>query len=146
VLSNYPNGVLDESELKRLITEGDLEEVRALLCNANIDTDILKALYANEGLFAAVPDERRRELVLISADNPRLTTNDDSEHGPDLGHRSIHKAIVTMLETAPTTEQWQHALRGLLEKLDPLDVPRPDAPITPILLNLQKCRDPLYKP
>lgn len=133
LLPKFPEGILDDAEFKRLITEGDSDDVGALFSNPTIDSSILRDLYANEGIFVSLPDQRRRGLVYMSANNPRLTANEDNEFGPDMGYRGIHKAIITMLATAPATEDWRHALRGFLDKLDPGDIGWPDTPITPIL-------------
>jgi hypothetical protein len=51
----------------------------------------------------------------------------------DLGYMGIHKAIITMLASAPTTEEWLITLRKLLDRLDPGDVGSPDDPITSML-------------
>lgn len=131
--SQFPQDVLGKEEFARLITEGDEEDLAALLPNRTLADEVLKALYKNEGLFATLPDERRRHSVLLSVNNPRLMTNKDSEEGPDLGYRGIHKAIISLLASASTTEDWLYTLRQLLDRLDPSDLPSPDEPITPIL-------------
>ncbi|MDQ3565342.1 MAG: hypothetical protein M3436_14830 [Pseudomonadota bacterium] len=133
LLSQFPQNTLGEKEFVRLITEGDEEDLYALLANRNLADEVLKDLYNNAGLFATLPDERRRRLVLLSIKNPRLITNEDSYHGPDLGYRGIHKAIISMLASVPTTEYWLIALRELLNQLDPGDLDSPDEPITSIL-------------
>lgn len=133
LLSRFPQDVLGKEEFARLIAEGDEEELAALLSNRNLTDEVLKALYKNEGLFATLPNERRRRLVLLSIDNPRLITKEDSEEGPDLGYMGIHKAIISMLASAPTTADWLDTLRQLLDQLDPGDLGSPKEPITPIL-------------
>ena len=133
LFSRFPQDVLGKEEFARLITEGDGEDLAALFANRNLADEVLEDLYKNEGLFAPLPDERRRHLVLLSIDNPRLITKEDSDAGPDLGYRGIHKAIITMLESAATTEGWLDTLRQLLDRLDPGDLGSPDEPITSIL-------------
>lgn len=130
---DFPEGVLGTEEFARLINEGDDEYLAALLSNPNVADKFLETLYKNEGYFASLPDERRRCLVYLSSCNPRLTTQEDFEDGPDLGYMHIHKGIIAMLACAPTTERWLLALRGLLGELDPGDLHSPDEAITPIL-------------
>jgi hypothetical protein len=131
LLPSFKNIVSGE-ELKRLVKEGDDEEMSALLSNPLSD-DLLESLYENKQPFSAIDDERRRRLVMLSIYNPRLTDNQDDEHGPDMTHWGIHKGIVGMLATVPTTYGWLRTFRSLLDRLDPGAVRTPDAPITAIL-------------
>ena len=131
--AGFPENVLGTEEFARLVDEGEEDELATLLTNPNIAEEVLEALYKNEGLFASLSDERRRRLVLLSTMNPRLTTNEDSEYGPDLGYMGIHKGIITMLSSAPTNEHWLITLRQFLAPLDPGDLYSPDEAITPIL-------------
>ncbi|MDP3823078.1 MAG: hypothetical protein Q8R33_16535 [Burkholderiales bacterium] len=131
--SQFPENIIGEEETARLIAENDGAEIAALLSNRNFARKI-EALYNNEGLFAALPDERRCGMVHLSITNPRLITNERSGEGPDLEYRGIHKAILTMIASVPTTENWLLTLRALLDRLDPGDLCSPaDGPITPIL-------------
>lgn len=129
----FPEDVFGKEEFARLITEGDEEELAALFSNPNLADETLEALYKNEGLFAALPDERRHVLVYLSSYNPRLITNKDYPEDPDLGYWNIHRAFITMLASVPTTEYWLSTLRQMLDRFDPGDLPSPEEPITPIL-------------
>lgn len=130
VLSQFPEDLFGKEEFARLITEGDYQDLSVLLANRNLGDKTLEALYKNEGLFASLPDERRLDLVSLSIDNPRLI---DSGGASDLEYTGIHKAIITMLASAPTTVHWFKTLRQLLYRLDPGNLCIPDKPITPIL-------------
>ncbi len=133
--SEFPKNVLSEKEFERLMTEGENDEIIALLSNSNLADEVLTALYKNEGLFASLSDERRHLLVAGSANNPRLITNEDSELGLDIGHMRIRDAIITMLASAPLTESWLFTLRNLLNHLylSHLDFHFSDERITSVL-------------
>ena len=63
----------------------------------------------------------------MSAKNPRLVTRNDTEDGPDFGHRSIQRAVFGLLRTAPTTPKGLHTLYWLLDSLDPQHVLLPES-------------------
>lgn len=130
--THFPENIIGEEETARLIAENDRAEIAALLSNRNFAHKI-EALYKNEGLFASLSDERRCGMVHLSIDNPRLITNESSEYGPDGEYIDIHEAILTMIASVPTTENWLRTLRALLDRLDPGDLSSPSEPITPIL-------------
>lgn len=133
VVRRFPQNILGKKEFARLVAEGDEEDLAALLSNRNLADEVLEDLYNNAGLFASLPDERRRCLVILSVGNPRLTTKEDSEGGPDLGYMRIHKALISMLASVPTTADWLITLRELLNQLDPDELGFRDEPITSIL-------------
>lgn len=131
--THFPENIIGEEETARLIAENGGAEIAALLSNRNFAQKI-EALYKNEGFFASLSDERRCGMVNLSITNPCLITNESSVHGPDLWYMGIHKAILTMIASVPTTENWLRTLRALLDRLDPGDLCSPaDGPITPIL-------------
>jgi hypothetical protein len=140
--STFTEGVLGYDERARLISEGDGEELGALLSNPRIGDEMIETLFMNTGIFASIPEERRRLLISLSVYNPRLVTEEDSEGGPDLGYRSIHRAILALLGSAPTTEDWLITLWRLLDNLDSGNVCVPDDPITSILDRWAKVRFP----
>lgn len=78
------------------------------------------------GPFSTIPDDRWRWLVSMSAKNTRLIDCRDDEEGPDLGFMRVQKAILRLLEAAPVTRQWLHALYTLLDGLDPQHVAQAD--------------------
>lgn len=130
--SKFPENILGEEETARLIKENKEGEIAALLSNRKFSHRI-EALYKNEGLFSDLTDERRRRMVATSIDNPRLT-EEDSAYDYDSEYVEIHKAILSMIASAPTTDKWIYTLRALLDKLDPGNLKSPaDGPITPIL-------------
>lgn len=128
----FPEQPLGKEEVARLIHAGDEEETAAIFANP-LASHLLESLYAKKDMFAEVEDERWRMLVMYSAANPRLADDQDSEDGPDLFHYGVHRAIVSMLRTAPTTGRWLAALRYLLDRLNPQLAQLPDAPIQDVL-------------
>ena len=130
----FPENVVGTEEFARLISEEEGDGILfALFTNPNIADKILESLYKNEGLFVSLSDERRRQLVNGSINNPRLTTNKDSEGYLDLGYMAIQEGIFTLLSCAPTTELWLFTLRGLIGELDPGNLYFPKSAISPIL-------------
>ena len=130
---HFPQAVIGEEEFARVVTKGSDDEVRALFSNPNLHEESLAQLYKNEGLFASLSEERRWLLIRYSAGNPRLAANEDSEHGPDMYYWDIHRAIHSLLASAPATTDWLLALRELLDGLNPGDATPPHSDITPIL-------------
>jgi hypothetical protein len=119
-----PREIIGEDETHRVLNEADLDEAYALICNPEIECELLQALYERTGPFSTIPDDRWRGLVSVSAKNTRLTDCRDDEEGPDLGFMHVQAAILKLL--APVTRQWLHALYRLLDGLDALHVARPD--------------------
>jgi hypothetical protein len=107
-------------------SEGDRDEVEALICNPAISEELLEELYRHTGAFAGLPNDRWCQLVVQSSRNERLNTDKSNFIGPDLGHFHIHNAIFHLLETAPVDETWLKALYYLLDKLDPDEVAHPE--------------------
>lgn len=129
----FPHDIIGEDALHRLLagTEPKLDddgfeteekesgsEIYALLQNPEIDTDFLKSLYRRELPFANFSDRHWMDLVQYTTGNPRLTTCDDNEHGPDMGFYSIHRALESLLEIAPVTQRSMHQLYWLYSGLD----------------------------
>lgn len=127
LLSRFPERVIGDDEVARVLKEADWKEAEALALNPTVSDDVLKAIYRGDKFAAGIDEARRRELVVCSSGNPRLETNTDNEHGPDMGHWDIHKAIFEMLETVPTSNHWAGSLTHLLRKLDPNQVKSPDS-------------------
>lgn len=127
-----PEDIVGKDELARLVSEGDDDELGALLANP-ISARLLTALYKGEGLFSSLDDGRRRKLVMLPIFNPRLNDDQSNEHGPDLTYWRMHEGIIGMLASAPTDLSWLYALRSLLDRLDPGTVESPDAPINAVL-------------
>lgn len=127
LLSRFPERVIGDDEVARVLKEADWKEAEALALNPTISDDVLTAIYRGDKYVAGIDETRRRELVVCSSGNPRLWTNTDSEHGPDMGHWDIHKAIFEMLETVPTSDRWAGSLSYLLRQLDPYQVKSPDS-------------------
>ena len=111
--------MLGEEEVQHIFEEADFSEAEALVCNPQISDKLLEQLYKREGPFAKVADERLAQLVSSSGKNERLNTNNDDDESPDLGHYSIHNAILQLVETAPINPRWMSALYHLLDALNP---------------------------
>ena len=67
---SFTGDVLGKDGLARRLSEGDEDEVGALLSNPTVDGEILIALYKNEGLFASLPDEGRTAASMRAVVNP----------------------------------------------------------------------------
>ena len=119
-------------EFERLVTKGSEEEIAALFSNPSFFS-ILEALYKNEGIFSSLADDQRRLLVAYSKENPKLALCQDSENYPDMNYYSVHKAILSMLASAPITHDWADTLFKLLLALDPEKIFSLDEPITSII-------------
>jgi len=109
-----------------VMVSAEPDEPAMLICNPGIDDDVLVTLYRGQKWAGIMDQDRRRHLIASSALNPRLTSRDDNEFGPDMGHWRLHDAIFEMLETASTSRRWAHTLNCLLSRLDPDHVRRPD--------------------
>jgi hypothetical protein len=102
-----------------------------LLCEDRLERQtvhILKNPYAKEFLedillrqkdFSAIPDKNVPLFLRCIAENKALNKDQSDEHGPDLAHWGLEKAIHRIFETAPITLEWFRALSSLLYKLDP---------------------------
>jgi len=99
----FPTAFIGLAELKHILSQGERDEVEALICNPTISEELLEELYRHTGAFAELPNERWRQVVVQSARNERVNTKDEgpSDFGPDAGHYRIHQAIFHLLETAP---------------------------------------------
>jgi hypothetical protein len=126
LVMDFPAELIGAEEMHCLIARGDNYEATALVRNPSVSDRFLEALYLRSGPFAAIEEERWCSLVVTSAKNERLNTNEDDEHGPDMGHYSIHKAIFRLLETAPVDVHWLRVLYELLMNLDFRQVAHPD--------------------
>jgi hypothetical protein len=127
LLSRFPERVIGDDEVAHVLKEADWKEAEALVLNPTVSDDVLKAIYRGDKLLEGIDETRRRELVVCSSSNTRLGTNTDDEHGPDMGHWEIHKAIFEMLETVPTSNHWAGSLTYFLRRLDPNLVKSPDS-------------------
>ena len=124
---SFPDDTIGAEEVVYVLAEADIDEAAMLLSNPAIDDEILRALYRGEEWAATVPDDRRRDLVNSSRLNERLSTNKDDDHGPDMRHWELHKAIFSMLETVPTSLHWIDTLTDLFNNLTPDQVRGPDS-------------------
>jgi hypothetical protein len=118
----FPTAFIGLVELQRILSEGERDEVEALICNPTISEELLEELYRHTGAFAELPNERWRQVVAQSARNERLNTDESDlnptmDH-PDMEHYRIHQAIFHLLETAPVEETWVTVLHHFLDHLD----------------------------
>lgn len=112
---HFPARIIGESEVSRIVLQGQHEERSALLKNPEVDSSLLVNLYTGAGPFQQLSDDVRRWMVMESAKNPRLCDERDSDDSPDMEYYSIHKAIFQLLESAPVTNSWVYTLFNLLE-------------------------------
>jgi hypothetical protein len=115
----FPNGILAEDELHHIYFDAPWNEAEALLSNQNASDRILVSLYRRTTPFDQLPDDRWCDLVSMSSKNPRLTTRNDTESGPDLGHMEIEHAIFDSLGVAPLTPRGFHTAYNLIDGVDP---------------------------
>jgi hypothetical protein len=119
---SLPFNILGTTETKRLMLEGEWDEVGALLSNPQLDADFLAGLYRKTDLFADIEQERLRRLIHSTAGNPRLAIRRDMVAGPDLAHGGAQQGIIHLLETAPVIRPWLVTLRALIASLNPMNV------------------------
>ncbi len=115
-----------DSELYRLATEGDGDELTTLLRNPG-SRGLLRAVYAREAPLDVISDDRWRLLVTSSIGNPGLNEEHDSHAGPDMLAWHLHKAVFALLQTAPAEPQWVVTLHQLLLEVNPARVHAPDS-------------------
>lgn len=113
-----------DGELRRLVLEGDDDEVRALLGNPR-RRYALEMLFARKGHLEGIPDDQWLRGVRATHGNPALNTDGSNEHGPDLACWSLHDALWQLVKTAPNTEAWLRAIEPILFSLDPHVARRP---------------------
>jgi hypothetical protein len=123
---DFPRQLIGPEAIHRVLAAGDDAEVQALICNPSVSDKLLEELYNRTGAFASLPEERWSTLIYRSRTNERLVTNKDNDHGPDTGHRSIHRAIFRLLEIAPAEKWWLRVLYDLLDQLDFQQVAHPE--------------------
>src|ERR1700730_7996086 len=64
---HFPREIIGEDETRRVLGEADRDEAEALLCNPEIECELLQALYERTGPFSTIPDDRWLDLVHMSA-------------------------------------------------------------------------------
>ena len=109
---------IDAAELRRLVGEGDEDEISVLFTNPSAGR-VIEKLYNSKVPFDKINDERRCSLVFASIKNPRINLYERSEGGPDLLSLDIQKGILSMLQSAPVEPRWFKVLYLLLSGLDP---------------------------
>jgi len=119
---NFSGRIISMEDLKLLFMSDDTDEQEAVLTNDSIASNLLVALYEHKEPFAEVSDRDWMRMVIRSSRNGRLNPNEDSDSGPDLEHWHIHKALFSLLETAPVTEHWVVGLTNVFETLNPAHV------------------------
>ena len=113
----FPDEIIGAEETRRVLTEANGNEVAALIQNPKVSDELLEALYKRQGVFADKLEERRRQLIWMSASNARLVTKQEYHDAPDMGHYGIHKSIFGLLETTPVKYNWLRLLYHLLDQL-----------------------------
>ena len=131
--NRFPIEIIGDDELKRILTsDEDERDIGALLANPRISDKLLEELFARQGLFSDLPDERWLRLLVYAVDNKRIITCEDDSEGPDMGHYSIQKSILTLLRVAPATPPFMQVIYRLLSFLDPQQT-HGDGDLEPIL-------------
>lgn len=124
--SRFPENTIGEQELALVMTSSDWIEAETLILNPTISDEVLLALYRGDKFCEGIDEDRRRQLVASSGRNERIHSRYDDEHGPDMGHYDLHKAIFRMLSTVPTSDAWLWNLSHLLKQLAPDQVSSED--------------------
>lgn len=127
-LFSFPDGLIGPEETARIFAgAGSAKDkhpsegygaARALICNPMIDEDVLEALYEYKEPFSKLGQDCWELLVSISQDNKRLSTCEDNDAGPDMGHWRIQQSIFKLLGIAPVNMFWVRDLYALLDSLD----------------------------
>lgn len=117
--------VLDDAEIRRLVTDGDEGEVRCLLANPS-QRKLLGNLFTQEPPFNDLPTERLAKLVVTATGNPALTKDDSNRFGPDLTAWHIHKGIYRLIAAVPVEKRWSRTLAYLLYKVGTRSATLPD--------------------
>ena len=121
-LSSFPENVIGDAEVAHVLKTAEWAEAQAMILNPTISDEVLLALYNGDKTAEGIDEDRRRQLVVCSADASRLGTNTDDEFGPDMRHWQLHEAIFEMLATVPTSDLWAASLAHFLRRLDPSQV------------------------
>jgi hypothetical protein len=82
---------------------------------------LLEKLYAQEGVFSDLSNDRFRQLVRASVPNERINIDNGNRDGPDLTAYYIHQNIYRLLGTVPVEGEWLEALYYLLSQIGPFD-------------------------
>jgi hypothetical protein len=135
-LFKFPNGLIGPEETARVVAgAGSAKDrnpsegygaAKALICNPTVDEEFLEALYERKEPFSKIGDDCWELLVLMSQDNKRLTTREDTDDMPDMGHSGILRSIFKLLAIAPVNNFWLRNLYGLLDSLGHQRMPTTD--------------------
>ena len=113
-LRDFPACIIGEAELNRILSEGDPQELKALLTNPEVDEKLLEEIFSFTGRMEGLSEKRRQEAFYEASCNERINIEVEYTDMPDLDHMRIHRAIFTALETAPVEPRWFWLLHGLL--------------------------------
>ena len=105
ILKKFPQTIIGDDEIRRLIHNDDGFEIRALLTNDSINSSFFSALFTRKSPFDQLDLERWRSLLILASQNELAETS--------------HSLVFTLLETAPITSDWVWAIDKFLEKLSP---------------------------
>jgi uncharacterized protein YjeT (DUF2065 family) len=106
----------------KIVSTAPLDEMSVLLRNPAVGDKTLSSLYAGTRPFQGLEEDRWARLVELAADNPRIVTDEDDQHGPDWGFWDIHKALFQLVRTAPLTDRWCRALHRTVANIHPPSV------------------------
>lgn len=124
-LTHFPTQIIGREETSRLLSNGDIEELNALLRNPTLDEEIFAAILKRIGIVATIDDGRWQVLVSILCRNERINIEHEHYDSPDLEHMHIHNALFTLLEVAPLNVLWVRTLFDAFDRLKPRQVKSP---------------------
>ena len=121
VLQDRKTGLLPENVFDQLLSNGDGDELLAFFGNPHIDTDVLAEVFAREGKYAGLPDERWMPMVITALRNPQLQdwrALGDFADGLDLArHARPFDEIYKLLLRVEPSKRWAYNLFEEIFKL-----------------------------
>jgi hypothetical protein len=120
---NPPGG---GAELRRILLDGNYEEVHALMRGSR-RRGLLAQAFARAGAFAECTEETWSCAVAGGTYNQALTLAVDDDYAPDFMALDVQDSLLELFFTAPTREPWIGILQRLAEQLDPYRVKHPES-------------------
>jgi hypothetical protein len=102
-----------------LLNKAELERSVFFILRNPYAKEFLEDILLRQKDFSAIPDKNIPIFLRCISENKALNIDQSNEHGPDLIHWGLEKAMCNIFETAPTTKEWFLGLSVLLNKLDP---------------------------
>jgi hypothetical protein len=115
----FPDDLIGDAEVERIIVSGEWSEVEALFCNPQCSDQMLEDLFSGNGVFQEIEEERRVQIIQVATKNARISTDNSDFSGPDLGYYGICRGIVHLFDNVPVTPLWFWALYNVLQNIQP---------------------------